>query len=408
MNYKPLLLPDEYEALPDQLRDFIETGMSPAERDLLLLSTIAAISGCLPANALIANKLHWANLFLVAIAPAGAGKGRISDVRDLISDYDRKRKEQEKFPFLIAGNSSAAAIYKALNDSGGSGVIIEQEVDTITQALNQDWGGFTDVLRKAFHHETISIMRKGEDALYFTVERPRLSIVLSGTPQQLTPLIASAENGLFSRMMFLYLPQNFEWHSLSPKNQKVDEKGLAKLKFKLVEAIQFCEDNSFTLSFSDEQWSELDTCYEELLKEDGPRYNGALSGTIKRMAVMIVKVCIVLSSLRRALTNDDKVTYDCNDEDFALAMQLSYSLLERSEVIMNTILKDAQPSTPLGNFLDKLPPSFLREDAVQVGAEIGLAERTVDKYLNRLVMQKRLMKPKNGFYQKASEANKTS
>ena len=38
-----------------------------------------------------------------------------------------------------------------------------------------------------------------------------LSVLLSGTPAQVKPLIPSAENGLFSRQMFYYMPSITEW-----------------------------------------------------------------------------------------------------------------------------------------------------------------------------------------------------
>ena len=44
-----------------------------------------------------------------------------------------------------------------------SGILCETEADTITNALKQDWGGFSDILRKGFHYEEVSYARKGEE-----------------------------------------------------------------------------------------------------------------------------------------------------------------------------------------------------------------------------------------------------
>ena len=41
--------------------------------------------------------------------------------------------------------------------------------------------------------------------------RSYLSVLLSGTPAQVKPLIPTAENGLFSRQNFYYMPRVTQW-----------------------------------------------------------------------------------------------------------------------------------------------------------------------------------------------------
>ena len=72
-------------------------------------------------------------------------------------------------------------IHKHLEFNEGSGCICESEADTITNALKQEWGGFNDVLRKAFHNETILSSRRAYFE-YTKIEAPKLSLSITGTP----------------------------------------------------------------------------------------------------------------------------------------------------------------------------------------------------------------------------------
>src|SRR5690554_6717079 len=105
--------------------------------------------------------------------------------------------------FIPANNSSTGA-YQLLNDSDGKGLIFETEGDTLAKAFKSDYGDYSDGFRKAFHHETIAYYRRTDRELV-EIDHPKLSTLLSGTPMQISALIPSAENGLFSRFMFYYM-----------------------------------------------------------------------------------------------------------------------------------------------------------------------------------------------------------
>lgn len=49
------------------------------------------------------------------------------------------------------------------------------------------------------------------DREYREVKHTYLSVLLSGTPMQVKPFIPSAENGLFSRNLFYYMPRVDQW-----------------------------------------------------------------------------------------------------------------------------------------------------------------------------------------------------
>ena len=57
---------------------------------------------------------------------------------------------------------------------------------------------------------TLSYLRRTQRE-YVNIKKPRLSTVLSGTPNQIVNLMTSVENGLFSRFLFYYLDKKLEW-----------------------------------------------------------------------------------------------------------------------------------------------------------------------------------------------------
>jgi hypothetical protein len=232
-----LTFPDSlFTQLPSFLRRVTEVATSKEERDILLLGSIVSISACLPKFwGIYDGKKCFPNLFLFITAQASAGKGRLSFCKELVKpvhrslreeaanlkqiyelemlEYNAKKGKEEGIEkparpaermLFIPANNSTTGVFQLLFDNNGSGLIFETEGDTLAQAFKSDYGNYSDGFRKAFHHETISYYRR-TDREYVDIERPCLSTVLSGTPKQVSALIPSAENGLFSRFIFYYM-----------------------------------------------------------------------------------------------------------------------------------------------------------------------------------------------------------
>ena len=93
----------------------------------------------------------------------------------------------------------------------GNLLLFETEGDTVVNTFNSDFGNYSDSFRKAFAHESFGYLRRGDDGEEKEIETPRLSTVLSGTPEQVKSLIKDAENGLLSRFMFYCINSTDEW-----------------------------------------------------------------------------------------------------------------------------------------------------------------------------------------------------
>jgi hypothetical protein len=222
-----------YENLPLILRESAGLFRDAIEKDVFLIGAVAVLSGCLPnVEGIYFDEPHTSHLYAFITAPAGSGKGKMkwaryfgqtiheqmvectksafeafeADMEKYGNLYKKDRLKEEKPAeplhkmFFITANSSSSAFIQALADNDFNGVIFESEADTLANTFKQEWGNFSDVLRKAFHHETTSLFRR-KDNEFIEVENPHLAIVLSGTPRQVHNMMPDVENGLFSRFL---------------------------------------------------------------------------------------------------------------------------------------------------------------------------------------------------------------
>src|ERR1019366_7247924 len=215
MQDTPTISASIYENLPTFLKDITEKFDDKREKDIILTGSLIILSGCFTS---IRGKYNtdWVspNLFGFIVAPPASGKsvmkycrylGKsihdefLKNNRQLKEKYDTRLKEwkskakdedirsgsvptKPKYPVLfIPGNSSSAANYKFLSESDGVGIICETEADTLTGAMKQQWGDYSSLFRSAFHHEPIEKARSTDDS-YISIEKPCLSILLTGTP----------------------------------------------------------------------------------------------------------------------------------------------------------------------------------------------------------------------------------
>lgn len=214
----PLFPEKVYSRLPPFLDSVMKSAISPSDRDMLLIGAITVLSSTLgKVSGVYDERIVYPNLYLFVSADAGMGKGALTLCRELVApinaelravarqqlaDSDSsKEKDIPMLALIIPANSSASAFIKTLADNNGTGLMFETEGDTLSQTLKSDYGNYSDTLRKAFHHEPVSLCRR-KDWEFLELDCPKLSVVLAGTPGQVRNLIQDSENGLFSRFMF--------------------------------------------------------------------------------------------------------------------------------------------------------------------------------------------------------------
>ncbi|MDX9943128.1 MAG: DUF3987 domain-containing protein [Bacteroidales bacterium] len=409
------------ENFPVFLQKVMEVADSDEERDLLLLGSITTLSACLGRiYGIYDNRRVYPNLFLFVSARASAGKGRLTLCKKLVQKIHRMLRQeaenlQERYQqelgeyndqkgkknaaehprkppelmLFIPANSSTTGFFQLLYDNQGKGLVIETEGDTLSQTFKTDYGNYSDGFRKAFHHETISYFRR-TDKEYVDIDTPRVSAVLSGTPNQVGNLIHSSENGLFSRFMFYYMNVIPVWKNVFARkvNQELDEyfETLGQEFFDLYERLQGSFDIRFSLS--EEQEERFNAFFEDLhgkyLYLQGLDY----VATVRRLGLIFFRICMVLSALR--LIEQDKLPsrMECSDTDFGIAAAMIGVLVQHSSKVFSELPEEAKP-VPRKNkkeeFLQLLPAEFNRQAYQEIARKLTIPTTTADRYVNCFV-----------------------
>jgi hypothetical protein len=429
-----------YEKLPELLKSGAMVFSDLREKDVFLTSSLSILSGCLPnTKGVYDNQTVFPNLFSFVIAPAASGKGSmkfskaladkyhdevLNRSKEVHKDYTRemndhklrqrmkKRGESSDEPpeepvfkvVFIPANSSYSKMIYHLEQNGEEGIICETEADTMGNVLKQDWGSYSDMLRKAFHHEHISSSKKNNNE-YIQVKEPRLSVTLSGTPSQVTSLIESAEDGLFSRFLFYVYKVPQQWRDVSPSANKVNlTDHFANLSDRVYKMVEFLNSYPTEFDLSQDQWDALNyacTCW----LSDVSLFVGDNAGSVvKRLGLIWFRIAMILSVLDKFNSNDKSVKIICSYDNFESALNLTKIYLHHSLLMFQNLPSHSEHSEFRSydnkmKFYEALPETFKRSDAVELGKSFGMESRTVDYFLKKALGTK-LTQDKPGFYSK--------
>lgn len=429
----PVIPASVYAALPQLLQHAVAPFAPGRERDVLLSGTLAVLSGCFPGLGGIYDGMRCgANLFVFIIAPAASGKGALRWARAiaapahnaLVRDSKRARGEYELataehatakrlapkgahvlpapvepvFRLLfIPGNNSSSGILKMLHENDGQGIICETEADTLSGALKQDWGNFSDLLRKAFHHEPVSVSRK-TNREYLEVSQPRLSLALTGTPGQVVDLIPNGENGLFSRVLFYCYDAQSEWRDVGPGGGRGQ---LDAYYAELGTAIQQLMGHTPTLDsdglggvtveLTSAQWARLNATGQRWLSESRELAESEnVAGVVFRLTLSMFRVTLLLTLLRSFEQSQVPASQlVAEDADLATALSLGDVYLAHSLALLARM---PHPKTglisPRGKRADKAAKEeWAKELYAQsisiraIAQQVGIPKSTVERWM---------------------------
>ena len=443
------------EQLPDILKRIVADAVSDVDADLLILGSLTVFSACLPnVYGVYDRREVFSNLFLYVTASASAGKGRLSLCRHLVAPLHRELREQyrksmEKYkqeqlqyvldkkkgegkepeepPFLtlfIPANSTATVVYQTLNQNNGVGLLFETEGDTLANAFNSDLGNYSDGVRKAFHHETISYLRK-KDREYVEILKPKFSAILSGTSEQVFNLIPSAENGLFSRFIFYVMPTEIVWHDMfddsdgPTADELFKEIGRDFYQFHKLLAAQTIR---FTLTT--DQQHQFNAFFSQTQAEYAALFGNDIIASVRRLGLILFRFAMILTVLRQmdagtfplpsgneAGQRPETVLF-CADADFATALAMVKVLLQHTVTVFQALPRRAErrfrqdrrqrTESHMQTFLAALPESFDRPTYLKTASDIGINEKTAERYITDLCRSGQLDHPASGQYAKPS------
>jgi len=435
-------IPEElYLQMPEILQHGAMAFTDERERDVFLTGALAILSGCLPGvKGVYAGNEVFPNVFSFAIAPAASGKGALKFAKMLADEYhsfvlkasreaesqynqelsehkqkisskkkgDTSTEEQPTKPTFkvvyIPANTSYAKILWHLEQNEGTGIICETEADTLGNVFKQEWGSYSDMLRKSFHHERLSSSRKGNNE-FTEVNAPSLSIALSGTPNQVTGLISSSEDGLFSRFIFYAFKVEQKWKDVSPNANNINlTEHFKVLSLKVFNMVQFLQREETIVTLTNQQWQQLNQTCEAWLNEVTMFTAEEAASIVKRLGLILYRMAMLFTALRKFENGEAANQVVCTDEDFSTALRLAEIYLHHSILMFNNLPKQSEATqfkTGDGKrkFFEALPQEFTRKEATELGTKFKLSARTVDDILKSCIGVT-LTKIKAGTYQR--------
>ena len=442
--------PDE---LFDRLPDFLKRGLTHVrnkrERDILLLSMITNISGCLPGVRMnYGGMVYSADLYLVALAGSGRGKGvmqlaailpaaiqayydelnrkdereyrqkllkwnleeRLAAQEKRVPDLDRCPEMPVERILKVAPNISKSQLILALEAGGAVGLVMNaSELDMISSAMHQEYGKHDDVMRAASQHEEVSSYFKTDHRLV-VVSDPHLALCASGTPAQLHKFISSLENGMYSRVAFYVGQAHWEYKSANPGKARLDMRAYFKgMGEELLRMFIFLSGSPTEVVFTEEQWKEHTERFRTYLREVVAEDDDSPGAIVLRHGLMMSRIAMVLTALRKCEPQWNTSEWKCSDEDFHTAMQIVDVLLEHSLLLSTSMDDTAGRIRPVKAFfklrpvLRTMPREFTYSELMAAANEAGLPTASVKRYLLRLVYYQ-IVEKEDGKYRKTGKS----
>lgn len=439
----PLPTFDPHRHWPLLLERIMECGATRAQCDVLLLGAVTVLGASMGSHVRCSygGKMISPCLQSFVVGLPVAGKGVLSLVRLLVEPihneirrqveenmaayrrdktrYDALGKERGKTEmpvmppnrmFLISGNNTGTGILQNLMDSDGSGLICESEADTISTAIGSDYGHWSDTMRKAFDHDRLSYNRR-TDREFREVKKSYLAVLLSGTPAQVKPLIPSAENGLFSRQIFYYMPAIHQWQDQFDRNDSDLEKTFTEWGVEWKEKQKaIIMGGLFTLHLTDSQKKEFNRTFAALFARSGLTNGNEMASSVARLAINICRIMEVVAMLRMLeqgetagspnVSPDPGTSTDnlkdniitrwdlaITPDDFHAVLSLAESLYCHIIHIFS-FLPQAE-TTSRGNaerdaLVQSMPPTFTRLEFLEKAKEMGIKSETAATWLKRM------------------------
>ena len=423
----PRLDAEAVRNLPAMLREL--GGHYPAgpERDVAITSALAVLSGAMP-NTRVAHydKDYGLHLMFCLVARSGGGKGVLDQVAQLVGLVDKSVREDSQwkiddwkrirgmtppkqrgdlppcpFPtsYLIPANASKSYVLRSVAEAGEVACMVETEIDTFVGASEQEWGDFSDLVRKAFHHEDYRMGRVGSgDGETTVIERPSLALAISGTWGQFTRLYGqNVENGFFNRFLFYVSNAQPRWRSPRPTDKSFRRDAWFKRTAQDVVGLYDVLKHRaapLRIHLTPEAWDRMDGVY-------GTAYDDAVAGDdrdsvlpfVQRSALMALRLTGVLTVLRAWEHNvdlDGSAVLTATDFDAALALHISRVWFEHGAALLTHLNGTSNRTSPLVSLTDEardlfdaLPQTFKRDVANAEGERAGVSARTVKRYLQQ-------------------------
>jgi hypothetical protein len=297
----------------------------------------------------------------------------------------------------------------------GRGIMMATEIDTLSKALGSTTGGFSDVLRQMFEHETISKLRKNKEEL-IEIPDPHFAVLISGTYNQLKPLIRSRENGLMSRFACYVVKQTQDFDDRVWLDA---DTGAVPQEITLYEQLGrelskrygwMCKANhSCYFYLTDAQRKSITRMFRAMYETQRHAFGNEFDSILKRMPVIMKRIGMILTGLRLDMSQPLPERMVCSEEDFETMLLIGHKLLMHSAMMFQMLPenKDAAPGE-IGHtlvqkqFFEMLPADFTKQDAVKQAEVLGIAKSTMGEWLKKFTESTHIERVAHGQYHKVN------
>ena len=398
--------------LPKLLREALSVAPEGETRDMLFLSLLTNMGYALPAMRMLHGRPHHTycpELLTMIVAPAASGKGIMNYGRLLLQAIEGKNGKQVYIP----ANSSASALIKVMDEYDGRGIVFATEMDTLTQTLRAAYGQFGDIVRCIFEHETVSQLRRQNNE-FIEVRNPRIAMLLSGTPNQVAPLLRNRENGLMSRFACYVVNSRMDFNDdvwdvneegNTPQEAILYDRLATELGDRYLWMSEAGHDCYFYLTNAQLKTikrmfrSEYDTYCQE--------FSDLFDATLKRMPVIMKRIGMILAGLRLDMTKPLPERVECSDEDFQTMLLIGHKLLMHAAMVFQ--MMPELKATPVGEiggnmlqrqFFQMLPTAFTKQEAVEQAKVLGVPQKTMEDWLKKSLQRSNIERVSHGSYRK--------
>lgn len=371
----PCFAASTFQLLPEPLREICGHFSLERERDIAFTGLTGVLGGCFPTvKGTYRRKTIQANQYVFITGNSATGKGTMEVSRELLWPYHKKLKAKQaeydaakkaydrqveayeravlagKQPAveptppvapamgqLFGGaDNSVANVVKTMAENAGRLIIFETEADGITNSFKQDIGNYSPLLRKGSEHEPYLYERK--TAGKYELDYPALSVILSGTPQQVRPLIQSVENGLFSRFWFYayFLPHTFD-DPFAEEGSALEE-CLQRLAVYVEGMIEWVAQYSITVKLTPDQQQRFREAWTTWLAKGIADFGEGSGSALKRQGRACFRLCMLFTVLRNYKPGQPlSDTLECSDDDFNAALQIADVLRQHTLIVYQSL-----------------------------------------------------------------------
>lgn len=400
-----------YDRLPTPLAKMLDGVSSGPKRDALLGATLPVCAAALPNLELAYSHGTAANLYTMVAAPSGAGKGQITRSRRLGKEIERRTGDDAPDgPFYRPGNTSATALIEGLNQNPFAAVH-ETELQTLDASLRGGSANGREILRKGCRGETVSLNRSAKASI--PIRAPAPSVVLSGTPGQVSDFLESDE-GLFSRISLCWFDVEPEWRSQfgagsaggGPWDELADRMATARTQLAQ-------RDRPLPVAFASGTRQVIDRAHravQERWKDEGVERK--LPSALRRSGLRAARMAAVLHLIERVQNNTDlrqATTVEVPESTGRAGTRMALTHLIHSARLgtrlglgrqVNIPDPVGQLPSPARKFYDLIPPNIVPKHGLRDIAKehLGVRAPKVNRWLQLMVEVGALEKMDDCYY----------